>query len=597
MSGDTDERDIASLRVELDTVYRNHDIPSAQRQLPTPTTRAQDRARVVVIGEVGAGKTSLINAVLGRPGLLAVESTRQFLAVGGGSPEQARIHLADGRTDTGQPEQLADLLGRNVSDAAGIDHIDVMIDDPFLSGLTLFDTPGVGGLDPESTSATLSTLEGATALVVVCSAGEKISIAERDFLVAATRQIDHMVFVQSKSDLTDDAGVANLQENSEAIKRRLSPDQYAGITFLSFSAFLAEEGALGDDMSLAESGVVELRRCLGSVAVNQSVLAQRNSLREMKESISTAYRVLAQRRTNLSEPINQDVLGEVTTRLADLRRRRDTWRNLLIRHVEEASFQTSDDHERHLQDLRTSYGDRLAAAKSKEDMQTVADDLVDDLRQWQRDTIASVHSHVADITAGLAHGLGTVDVDELTAQLADPQNNAADCLAAASTGGRNTAEGMTAVQSSYMGTMMAQNIARAAASAMGATAVGMPAMIPLGIGWYLVQRYFRNRHEERAELTRRVREALPDAGRLISSDTQRRYRRASWAILDAIDTAIDDTIATAEAEKKALNDAALDRRKELDRVNKLDTSLRPLQERWQSVHESLTALTATASSQ
>lgn len=587
---DPADRDIAALRGELDTIYRNHEIPLAQKQLPSSTPRAQDRARIVVIGEVGAGKTSLINATLGRPGLLPTESTRHFLAVGGGTPEQVRVHFVDGRTEDGHPHGLADLLTRTTADGAAIDHIDVMIDHPFLSDLTLFDTPGVGGLDPQTTSATLSALEGGTALVFVCSVGEKISIGERDFLVAATRRIDHVVFVQSKSDLADDGGEANLRENADAIKRRLSPDQYAGFTFLSFSAVLAAEGTEGDATSLEESGVSVLRQCLERIAANHSVYAQRNSLREMKESISTAYRVLAQRRNALQESIGPEAMTAITTRLNDVRRRRDSWRTLLSRHIEEASFKAADHHEQHLQDLRTRYSDRLAGMKSKEDMHALTTDLVDNLRQWQLDTITSVHSQVADIATGLANGLVSVDVDELVKQLADPHNNAADCLAAASTGPRNAAESMTAVQSSYMGTMMGRNIVQS----IGGAAVGMPYMIPLGIGWYLVQRYFRNRQEERAELTRRVREAISEASRLISADTQRRYRRSSWAIADAIDTAIDNASAAAEAEKKALTDATVDRRKELDRINKLDTSLRPLQDRWQSLHSSLTALPGPA---
>ena len=582
----TAERGIAALRAELDTIYRNHEIPTARKQLPSPTPRAQDRARIVVIGEVGAGKTSLINATLGRPDLLPTESTRQFLAVGGGTPEQVRVHFVDDGTEDGQPHNLADLLTRNTTDGAAIDHIDVMIDDPFLSDLTLFDTPGVGGLDPQTTSATLSALEGATALVVVCSTGEKISIAERDFLVAATRRIDHVVFVQSKSDLADDGGEANLRENADAIKRRLSPDQYAGITFLLFSAVLATEGALGDAASLEESGVAELRSCLEGIAANYSVYAQRNVLREIKESISTAYSVLAQRRNALQESVGPEAITAIATRLTDIRKHRESWRTLLTRHIEEASFQAADEHEQHLQDLRTRYGDRLAGVKSKEDMHALTTDLVEDLRQWQLDTITAVHRQVAHIATGLANGLVTVDVDELVKHLADPRNNAADCLAASSTGPRSAAESMTAVQSTYMGTMMGRNIVQS----IGGAAVGMPYMIPLGIGWYLVQRYFRNRQEERAELTRRVREAISEASRLISSDTQRRYRRSSWAIFDAIDTAIDGAIAAAEAEKKALTDATVDRRKELDRINKFDTSLRPLQERWQALHSSLTAL-------
>jgi hypothetical protein len=51
-------------------------------------------------------------------------------------------------------------------------------------------------------------------------------------------------------------------------------------------------------------------------------------------------------------------------------------------------------------------------------------------------------------------------------------------------------------------------------------------------------------------------------------------------------------MAAAEAEKKALCDAALDRRKEIDRIGKLGNALRPLQDRWQSLRSTLAALPA-----
>ena len=43
----------------------------------------------------------------------------------------------------------------------------------------------------------------------------------------------------------------------------------------------------------------------------------------------------------------------ISTRLHDIRKRRESWRTLLARMIEEASFQASDDHEQHLQTLRT----------------------------------------------------------------------------------------------------------------------------------------------------------------------------------------------------------------------------------------------------
>ncbi|WP_197501187.1 dynamin family protein [Mycobacterium sp. 852002-51057_SCH5723018] len=580
---------IEALAADLGTVYTNHEIQLALRQLPSATTQPADRAKIVFVGEVGAGKTALINAVLGRADL-PVLPTKQPFAVGGGSPEHVRLGLVDGRTETVGVEELASVtVQRDPADVA-VDFVEVVIDHPMLAEVTLFDTPGVGGLDPTTTSMTLAALEGAAALVFVCAAGEKLSLAAAGFLVEAASCIDHVVFVLSKVDNTDDGGTANLEENIAVIKKRLPPDQVRGLTFLAVSAELAAEAALGDAESLAESGIEPLRAVLREIAASQHVHTQRNALRQIKQSLATAYGALAQRRSVLKERTGEaEGLDVVTGRLSTLRQHRGAWQTLMYRLMSEAEWAAQDARKQRAKELDREYADRAVAANARDDFAALEAQIVHDLREWQQDTVAEVHRRVEELAENLIQGLFFVDIDALTHHMAAPGSSAADCLAEATRTARNGANAMAALQQSYLATMMANNIGNAVAHTIG-IAAGVtlgPMMLP-GLGWYLLQRFFRIQAQKRDDLARRVRDAISEATELISTDTLRRFERLKWKLRDAIDEAVDAAIAEAEEQRKAIGQADVDRHKHID---KLALSLGPLRGRWNALHAELLALT------
>ncbi len=581
---------IGALAADLDTVYTNHEMQLALRQLPSATRQPSERAKIVFIGEVGAGKTALVNAVLARTDL-PVLPTRLPFAVGAGSPERVRLGLVDGRTETVGVEELASVTAERDPADVAVDFVEVIIDDPMLAQMTLFDTPGVGGLDPATTSMTLSALESAAALVFVCAAGEKLSLAAAGFLVEAASCIDHVVFVLSKTDNTDDGGAANLDENIAAIKKRLPPDQVTGLTYLAVSAELAAEGALGDADSLAESGIESLRVVLREIAASQHVHTQRNALRQIKQSLATAYSTLAQRRSALKERTADD-LGVVTVRLAVLRQHRGAWQTLMNELMTEAQWAADDARTERAKELRDQYADRVATAKARDDLQALEAQIIDDLREWQQDTIADVHRRVMELAENLVQGLFFVDIDALTDQMAAPGSSAADCLAQATRIARNGADTMVALQQSYLGTMMASNISNAVVHTVGiAAGVTLAPMMLPGLGWYLLQRFFRNQAQKRDDLARRIRDAISEATELISIDTGRRFKRLSWSLSKAMDSAVDAAIAEAEDQRKAISQADGDRRKQLERTDKLALSLDPLQRRWKALHGELLALT------
>jgi hypothetical protein len=168
---------------------------------------------VVIAGDTKRGKSSLVNALLGRPDLSPVQvevATSAHLVIRQGAPEAARVfrygeaapsevpiaELAEWMTAAGNPDNKRRVRG-----------VEVLIQHPLLaSGIVLIDTPGVGGLEAAHTRVTLRALSEADALLFVLDASRPVTGPELRFLESATRRIETVLFVVTKTDLYPDWG-------------------------------------------------------------------------------------------------------------------------------------------------------------------------------------------------------------------------------------------------------------------------------------------------------------------------------------------------------------------------------------------------------
>ena len=157
---------------------------------------------VVVAGEFKAGKSSLVNALVGAnicpvdddvatsvPTLLRFAATPGVRARRNGDD-------ADGDADgDGSVEEVGRLAAYatehgNPDNREGLRFVEVGIPSPALrDGLVLVDTPGVGGLRSAYASATMTALAMAHAVVFVSDASQEYTRPELDFLAAAARAL------------------------------------------------------------------------------------------------------------------------------------------------------------------------------------------------------------------------------------------------------------------------------------------------------------------------------------------------------------------------------------------------------------------------
>ena len=231
---------------------------------------ASDFATVMVGGETKQGKSSLVNSLIGRPGLLPVDvdvATSVYLNVHHAPEEFARVYtkdepdgvsidlteLADYASVAGDPEKTRDVYA-----------VEVGVASPLLeTGLALVDTPGVSGLESGHADITLAALGFADALIFVTDASAPLSRPEVSFLKQATTRIATVIVVLTKSDVF--TGWRQIHAaNRQLIEERLP--EYAASPTVAVSSWLWREAAVlrtsgRDDLAAEiekESGFPEL---------------------------------------------------------------------------------------------------------------------------------------------------------------------------------------------------------------------------------------------------------------------------------------------------------------------------------------------------
>jgi len=146
--------------------------PSAQRLADLVAGRDRPELHVVIFGEFNRGKSTLINALLGRLVLPArlVPTTGHVTRVVFGNDEQVRVRHVDGRLASCPLSQLAsftalDKEGRAREDVA---EIEVAVACPLLrGGLVLVDTPGVGDQEAQTRRARKAIAQADLVLLVL----------------------------------------------------------------------------------------------------------------------------------------------------------------------------------------------------------------------------------------------------------------------------------------------------------------------------------------------------------------------------------------------------------------------------------------------
>ena len=246
------------------------DRPDLVARLQAAETRLQgSELAVVIVGEFKKGKSSLVNAICGFDvcPVDEVMATSVPTVVRYGAVARATVTT---RSPEDPPESgvtrelpLSDLdafISERPNDASApiVEKVEIEVPSPLLAtGITLIDTPGVGGLDSAAAVTALTALRWAEAVLFVTDATQELTAPELEYLVQVKDQCPNVTCIMTKVDLFGEwRRIAELDRNH---LRSHGLD----VPILELSSVLERLGAKAKDTELqAESGFPALRRYL-----------------------------------------------------------------------------------------------------------------------------------------------------------------------------------------------------------------------------------------------------------------------------------------------------------------------------------------------
>jgi GTP-binding protein EngB required for normal cell division len=256
------------LRSFLDLLKKRGDESRVQSCEGLMAKLAEDRFTIAVLGQFKRGKSSLLNAIIGRnllpTGILPL--TTVITVIRFGTRERLVIHRKGRQFPQDEPiAVLSDYVTgqHNPENQKGIETVVIELPLPYLRrGLQFVDTPGVGSALKANTETTYSFLPNCDAVLFVTGADGPLSEAELELLTAIRRYAGKIFFVLNKIDLVPDESeaVQVIEFAKSVLGRALGVPE---INLIPVSARRGLEASLSRSPSqFARSGLLDLEKTL-----------------------------------------------------------------------------------------------------------------------------------------------------------------------------------------------------------------------------------------------------------------------------------------------------------------------------------------------
>ena len=531
--------------------------PDAGAELAELRRRQVTRPSVVLVGETKRGKSSLVNALLGVPGLSPVDaavSTAAYLHFSPGPPG-AVAHLPGG--DTVPATDLAQWA----TGAQPARRIEVTHPAPLLQYVSLLDTPGAGGLDPAHTAVALDAVQRATALLFVADASAPLSRPELAFLTAAAARVDAVVFALTKVDAYP--GWRRIRDDNVALLRAHAP-RFAAAPWFPVSARLAEMALAAGPADAAAlddaSRIAGLQHALVDLAGRGHHLQLANVLRAARGELARLDTAAAAR-VEATEADPARVARARADRAALAARKRTEsrqWTLLLSSETQRARVEVVGQLRTRIAAVQQNFGARIDAGRRDDlaalpqqldsELQAVAVALSQDLEATFRQVGEKVLAEVFD-DAELAAVLGRLNATlRHTLASAPPRDSSADnVLIALSAGGIAFMAGRGAV--------LGASVLGAGSLAVGGLLVPVAGIgLGLAAGGYVL--YRRRVQSDRQQARLWLREVLGEARAALSDEISYRFTDLQYALGVAVDDAVERRLRDLDAHIAEIDAAA-----------------------------------------
>ena len=246
---------------------KNQDVEHEVSQLANKL--ASDRFYLTVIGQFSRGKSTLMNAILGKEYLPSgiVPTTSAITAVSYGSREKVVLRRSDTNlTSEIGIRDLADFITERINpgNRERIEIAEVQVPVEILQrGFFLVDTPGLGSAVKENTATTLNFLPSADAIVFVTSSDAPLTATELGYLRQCRSSVPQLFLVVNKMDLVGEQERAQLIEFVRAKAQAELGDTNVRVFDVSARDGLAARGS-SDPEKLQRSGIPELEEKIAS---------------------------------------------------------------------------------------------------------------------------------------------------------------------------------------------------------------------------------------------------------------------------------------------------------------------------------------------
>ncbi|MCL2091153.1 MAG: dynamin family protein [Micrococcales bacterium] len=564
---------------------------------------------VVVVGEVGRGKSSLVNVLVGAPGLSPVgngETTGTYLTFVPPTEDlpvgKARVQLASGPrlVDTTELADWVHIDGLHVSgpDAIPVLGATVAVTDGLLPGAMIVDTPGSGGLNEAHARMAISQAETASVLIMVTDVTAPLTTPALDFLASCAKRVEAVVVAVNKTDLSRSA-----QDRVEETRRSLATrPEFANVQVVGISANDAAAAAtLPEHVAVrarARSGIDELVTTVGGLMGSASNVPVVHALNQSLVLLEPVVARLTGDRQAASG--NEVDLAELTAKEAQLTALQSVGSDMRYDWDRDCSALRRNleiEIDLRLEEFANRWTDQINDHRwgtSKKRQSTLAVDLLAELSMIEADVMEGMNHRFAELIFRLYSNIGLAPSPQLMMDLAAERDSVAALSSTVQDQGADMDVSM--FMSGMMGVSLANTLAPAVGISSGAvliggltvaTAVGGAfalILVPAGIMVRGNQKRRQNLvtflRERRGTLQRQLSRAYTSSFDLLRSTVRKDFDNQ----LNAMVTQIREQMQTA---KRAANET---RQQRADRLRELDHDLAEAAKVKQAVEDAIAKL-------
>ncbi len=359
---------------------------------------ASRQLTILIGGEVSSGKSTFINALIGKEVLpIAPETCTNVATKIAYGKDKIVVHF---RNDNGvarqsleiSPDKMSDYTTetKNPNNGLGVEYIEVFTQSPLLeSGLVFIDTPGLGAVDPAHSVVTYSIASHADIIIFLASVLKPITTSEVQSLENLTKVVKNakVLHIVSHADQGDKDVI--MEQNKKIIKQELPDFEFD--TLAVSSALYNSYHETGDKYDLEDSGFQDVLAYIDSLNASIDVILNKRYAMSIFPIIATGFLKLKELLLLQEDPVIKqgkvDQLNKLLTRLTEIQDKTSEWKRALGTKVTKFSVQLSKFCDNEFTQVLKKLDDRLNRTDDlylkKQNVNLLCDSITADLVAFQ----------------------------------------------------------------------------------------------------------------------------------------------------------------------------------------------------------------------